>query len=161
MFLSLFVQWMLFLTFKKVPFARYLAMNKINAMKRYHIAKVYRRDNPAMTRGRFREFYQCVSLMYFVTLLKPGMSFYCFVSHLLWWLVISAWKCEQSSLRVRTSCICLELTDLLVNVLQDFDIAGQYDAMLPDAECLKIAVEILSELNIGKFSIKVSKTGLW
>lgn len=44
-----------------VPFARYLAMNKITNIKRYHIAKVYRRDNPAMTRGRYREFYQCVS----------------------------------------------------------------------------------------------------
>ncbi|VDN03772.1 unnamed protein product [Thelazia callipaeda] len=41
-----------------VPFARYLAMNKtIMYMKRYHIGKVYRRDNPS--RGRFREFYQC------------------------------------------------------------------------------------------------------
>jgi histidyl-tRNA synthetase len=29
--------------------------------KRYHIAKVYRRDQPAMTKGRMREFYQCVS----------------------------------------------------------------------------------------------------
>ena len=37
-------------------------MNKITNMKRYHIAKVYRRDNPAMTRGRYREFYQRVSL---------------------------------------------------------------------------------------------------
>lgn len=45
----------------QVPFARYLAMNKISNIKRYHIAKVYRRDNPAMTRGRYREFYQCVS----------------------------------------------------------------------------------------------------
>ena len=45
-----------------VPFARYLAMNKIQSIKRYHIAKVYRRDNPAMTRGRYREFYQCVSI---------------------------------------------------------------------------------------------------
>jgi len=44
-----------------VPFARYLAMNKICNIKRYHIAKVYRRDNPAMTRGRYREFIQCVS----------------------------------------------------------------------------------------------------
>jgi histidyl-tRNA synthetase len=44
-----------------VPFARYLAMSKISSIKRYHIAKVYRRDNPAMTRGRYREFYQCVS----------------------------------------------------------------------------------------------------
>ena len=44
-----------------VPFARYVAMNKISSIKRYHIAKVYRRDNPAMTRGRYREFYQCVS----------------------------------------------------------------------------------------------------
>jgi histidyl-tRNA synthetase len=30
-------------------------------IKRYHIAKVYRRDAPAMTKGRMREFYQCVS----------------------------------------------------------------------------------------------------
>ncbi|KAF6728509.1 Histidine--tRNA ligase, cytoplasmic [Oryzias melastigma] len=80
-----------------VPFARYLAMNKITNIKRYHIAKVYRRDNPAMTRGRYREFYQC-----------------------------------------------------------DFDIAGQYDAMIPDAECLKIVHEILSELQLGEFCIKVN-----
>ncbi|XP_075942899.1 histidine--tRNA ligase isoform X1 [Anarhichas minor] len=80
-----------------VPFARYLAMNKITNIKRYHIAKVYRRDNPAMTRGRYREFYQC-----------------------------------------------------------DFDIAGQYDAMIPDAECLKIVYEILSGLDLGDFRIKVN-----
>ena len=42
-----------------VPFARYVGMNKIEQMKRYHIAKVYRRDQPAIERGRFREFYQC------------------------------------------------------------------------------------------------------
>ncbi|XP_074012804.1 histidine--tRNA ligase, cytoplasmic isoform X2 [Numenius arquata] len=79
-----------------VPFARYLAMNKITNIKRYHIAKVYRRDNPAMTRGRYREFYQC-----------------------------------------------------------DFDIAGQFDAMIPDAECLKIVHEILSDLQLGDFLIKM------
>ncbi|KAK3099260.1 hypothetical protein FSP39_001768, partial [Pinctada imbricata] len=80
-----------------VPFARYLAMNKITNIKRYHIAKVYRRDNPAMTRGRFREFYQC-----------------------------------------------------------DFDIAGQYDPMIPDAECVKLVAEILSQLDIGDFVIKIN-----
>merc|ERR1711884_805168 len=42
-----------------VPFARYCAMNKITNIKRYHIAKVYRRDNPSIARGRLREFYQC------------------------------------------------------------------------------------------------------
>jgi histidyl-tRNA synthetase len=42
-----------------VPFARYLAMHAVGNIKRYHIARVYRRDNPAMARGRFREFYQC------------------------------------------------------------------------------------------------------
>ncbi|MBW0472471.1 hypothetical protein O181_012186 [Austropuccinia psidii MF-1] len=44
-----------------VPFARFLAMNakEFATMKRYHIAKVYRRDQPAMTKGRMREFYQC------------------------------------------------------------------------------------------------------
>ena len=66
-------------------------------MKRYHIAKVYRRDNPKMTRGRYREFYQC-----------------------------------------------------------DFDIAGNFDAMVPDAECIKIIVEILDKLNLGQYKIHVS-----
>jgi len=80
-----------------VPFARYCAMNKVNNIKRYHIAKVYRRDNPSIARGRLREFYQC-----------------------------------------------------------DFDIAGAYDPMLPDAECVKIVDEILSSVDVGKFVIKVN-----
>jgi len=80
-----------------VPFARYLAMNKITNIKRYHIAKVYRRDNPATTRGRYREFYQC-----------------------------------------------------------DIDIAGEYDPLIPDAECLKIVCEILSKLDVGDFKIKIN-----
>ena len=80
-----------------VPFARYCAMNKISNIKRYHMAKVYRRDNPSILRGRLREFYQC-----------------------------------------------------------DFDIAGDYDAMIPDAECVKIVAEILAAVNVGKFVIKVN-----
>lgn len=80
-----------------VPLARYLAMGKVGNIKRYHIAKVYRRDNPAMTRGRYREFYQC-----------------------------------------------------------DFDIAGSYDPMLPDAECVKVVTEILKSLDIGDFTIKLN-----
>lgn len=36
-----------------------MAQNNVSRMKRYQIGKVYRRDNPAMERGRFREFYQC------------------------------------------------------------------------------------------------------
>ena len=42
-----------------VPFARYVAQRGISNIKRYHIAKVYRRDQPQMNKGRFREFYQC------------------------------------------------------------------------------------------------------
>lgn len=44
-------------------------------------------------------------------------------------------------------------------MFQDFDIAGQYDAMIPDAECLKIVYEILSELDLGDFRIKVCFIG--
>eukprot|EP00088_Acartia_fossae_P037189 TRINITY_DN3835_c0_g1_i10.p1 TRINITY_DN3835_c0_g1~~TRINITY_DN3835_c0_g1_i10.p1 ORF type:complete len:530 (+),score=145.81 TRINITY_DN3835_c0_g1_i10:66-1655(+) len=80
-----------------VPFARYCAMNKVTNIKRYHIAKVYRRDNPSIARGRLREFYQC-----------------------------------------------------------DFDIAGAYDPMLPDAECVKIVDQILSSVDVGKYVIKVN-----
>merc|ERR1712232_268289 len=42
-----------------VPFARYVAMNRIKTFKRYHIGRVYRRDQPSVKQGRWREFYQC------------------------------------------------------------------------------------------------------
>jgi histidyl-tRNA synthetase len=66
-------------------------------MKRFHIGKVYRRDQPAPAKGRFREFYQC-----------------------------------------------------------DFDIAGDYSPMLPDATLLKTVDEVLTNLNAGSFTIKVN-----
>jgi len=72
-------------------------MNKVTNIKRYQIAKVYRRDNPSIARGRLREFYQC-----------------------------------------------------------DFDIAGAYDAMIPDAECVKVVQEILSAVGVGDFTIKIN-----
>ncbi|CAH0026742.1 unnamed protein product [Clonostachys rhizophaga] len=82
-----------------VPFARFLAMNKdIQNIKRYHIAKVYRRDQPAMTKGRMREFYQC-----------------------------------------------------------DFDVAGTYDPMLPDAEIIRIICEVFEGLGWNKtYTIKLN-----
>lgn len=43
-----------------VPFARWLAMNpNVKSYKRFAIGKVYRRDQPAIAKGRMREFYQC------------------------------------------------------------------------------------------------------
>ena len=44
---------------------------------------------------------------------------------------------------------------MLYFYFQDVDIAGQYDAMIPDAECVKIVSEILTELKLGEFTIKV------
>uniref|UniRef100_A0A182MI58 histidine--tRNA ligase n=1 Tax=Anopheles culicifacies TaxID=139723 RepID=A0A182MI58_9DIPT len=80
-----------------VPFARYISMNNISTIKRYHIAKVYRRDNPQIMRGRYREFFQC-----------------------------------------------------------DFDIAGTFDPMLPDAECIKVVCEILHDVGVGDFKVKLN-----
>ena len=82
-----------------VPFARWLAMNPaVQNIKRYHLAKVYRRDQPAMKKGRMREFYQC-----------------------------------------------------------DFDIAGSFDPMLPDAEILRITMEVLASLGWKeKYNIKIN-----
>ena len=34
-----------------VPFARFLAVHSVGNIKRYHIGKVYRRDNPQLSRG--------------------------------------------------------------------------------------------------------------
>lgn len=82
-----------------VPFARYLALNTDckTPYKRYHIGKVYRRDQPVMTKGRMREFYQC-----------------------------------------------------------DYDIAGQYEPMVPDAEVLRVMCEVLTALEIGSFLVKIN-----
>lgn len=80
-----------------VPFARFVACNSISAIKRYHIAKVYRRDQPAMTKGRMREFYQC-----------------------------------------------------------DFDMAGNYDVMVPDSEILVILCEGLTSLGVSDFKVKLN-----
>lgn len=80
-----------------VPFARFLSLNAVGNIKRFHIGKVYRRDQPQLSKGRYREFYQC-----------------------------------------------------------DFDIAGTYGRMVPDAECLCVATEILSSLPIGNFGIKLN-----
>ena len=80
-----------------VPFARYVAERGLSSIKRFHIAKVYRRDNPQMNKGRFREFYQC-----------------------------------------------------------DFDIAGTYGLMIPDADLLSVVIDILHSLEIGNFVIKLN-----
>ncbi|KAF3769117.1 hypothetical protein M406DRAFT_63073 [Cryphonectria parasitica EP155] len=81
-----------------VPFARYVAQNGLQQIRRYHIAKVYRRDQPAVAKGRMREFYQC-----------------------------------------------------------DFDIAGTYDAMIPDSEIIKIIIQIFEALGWnGRYTIKTN-----
>lgn len=80
-----------------VPFARWLAMNSnYSQVSRYQIAKVYRRDQPAISRGRYREFYQC-----------------------------------------------------------DFDIAGEYEPMTPDAETLLIVVEAFEALQVD-ITVKIN-----
>ena len=75
-----------------VPFARYMATHNLSSLKRFHIGKVYRRDNPQMSKGRFREFFH----------------------------------------------------------------GGNYGTMIPDAEVIKIVAEILTQLPIGKFNIKIN-----
>jgi histidyl-tRNA synthetase len=42
-----------------VPFARFCASNNITNIKKYQIGKVYRRENPSINQGRYREFFQC------------------------------------------------------------------------------------------------------
>ena len=41
-------------------------------------------------------------------------------------------------------------------LLQDFDIAGDHDPMIPDAECVRVIYEVLSELGLKHFIIKVT-----
>lgn len=41
-------------------------------------------------------------------------------------------------------------------LLQDFDIAGQYDPMIPDVECIRIVTEALEALDLGPYVIKLN-----
>ncbi|KAK7063255.1 hypothetical protein SK128_004244, partial [Halocaridina rubra] len=38
----------------------------------------------------------------------------------------------------------------------DFDIAGQYDPMIPDAECVQLVHQVLTKLGLGDFTIKIN-----
>ena len=40
-------------------------------------------------------------------------------------------------------------------VEQDFDIAGSFDTMIPDAEIVSLVCTILTRLDVGEFTIKV------
>ena len=42
----------------------------------------------------------------------------------------------------------------------DFDIAGSYATMVADAEVLKVLVEILTDLQLGTFEVKLNHRGL-
>ncbi len=42
-----------------LSFARFIINNSLSEYKRYTIGKVYRRDNPKVSKGRYREFWQC------------------------------------------------------------------------------------------------------
>ena len=41
---------------------------------------------------------------------------------------------------------------------QDFDISGQWDTMIPDAELLSLLCTILTRLEIGEFTVKVRRS---
>jgi histidyl-tRNA synthetase len=43
---------------------------------------------------------------------------------------------------------------------QDFDISGQWDTMIPDAELLSLLCTILTRLEIGEFTIKVRSSDI-
>lgn len=44
--------------------------------------------------------------------------------------------------------------------MKDFDIAGQYDPMISDAECIRIISEALQSLDVGPYAIKFNHRSL-
>lgn len=62
--------------------------------------------------------------------------------------------CECANLKF--SILSLKNKNMYNEYFQDFDIAGTYDPMLPDTECLKVLSQILSSLDIGEFTIKLN-----
>ena len=62
-----------------VPLARYLAMlgGTTTQHKLWQIGKVYRRDNPVMSKGRMREFMQAVSRLFLSSFLYVFLPINC------------------------------------------------------------------------------------
>ncbi len=50
---------------------------------------------------------------------------------------------------------------IVVGLRQDFDISGQWDTMIPDAELLSLLCTILTRLEVGEFTIKVRISEAW
>lgn len=54
--------------------------------------------------------------------------------------------------------------DILINYIyiffKDFDIAGQYDPMIPDVECVRVVSEALQVLDLGPYLIKLNHRSL-
>jgi len=111
-----------------VPLARYLAMGGATntQAKLWQVGKVYRRDSPVMSKGRMREFSQAV-------------------------------RCSSFLGEISFSCVdvCEMLCFFDLDLGQDFDISGQWDTMIPDAELLSLLCTILTRLEVGEFTIKV------
>ena len=45
---------------------------------------------------------------------------------------------------------------MLMSFGQDFDIAGQWDPMIPDAELISLMCTILTRLDVGEFTVKLN-----
>lgn len=45
-------------------------------------------------------------------------------------------------------------------MFQDFDIAGQFDPMIPDAECVRVVSDALNSLELGPYVIKLNHRSL-
>jgi len=175
-----------------VPFARYVAVNNVGNIKRYHIGKVYRRDQPQLNRGRFR--WVWLMLVVVCTPLSSigaccrgregaglascsedqlGSSSSNLTSICCHQCCACEGKCSSLSTLANTLlslptqvssagrvyycyCCCCCLCRCREFFQCDFDIAGSYAAMVPDAEVLKVLVEILSGLQPGKFTVKLN-----
>eukprot|EP00889_Picochlorum_renovo_P000499 jgi/Picre1/27529/NNA_000496.t1 len=85
-----------------VPFARHVAVHGLTNHQEIPYCKGIQERPAQMTKGRYREFFQC-----------------------------------------------------------DFDIAGVYSPMVPDAEVLKVLVEILDDLSLGEYEIKINHRKFW
>jgi histidyl-tRNA synthetase len=72
--------------------------------------------------------------------------------------VMSKGRMREFSQAVRCSCVMCARNVMLLTLTdlgQDFDISGQWDTMIPDAELLSLLCTILTRLEVGEFTIKV------
>ncbi len=109
------------------------------------IAKVYRRDNPAMSRGRYREFYQCVMPCLHLRRLQHCHRSFQLQLNLPWLLVIDASRIYQllCCARSRGNFVQLDFSTKMCASVNQFVLRNNLSEIFNLEEIISFSLQLL------------------